>query len=785
MNRPYAPCDAIRAAGPGIRRLPLLALAIAACLTSPAWGQTSGTDEETETRNSASAQTDKTRDQRATELSAVVVVGSRGPESISEIPASVYFVKPEDIEARIRGGVNLKETLGQLVPSLDTGTQSARTNAFQNLQGQDAKVMINGVSMNSVRGIHRQFDSIDPFNIENVVVLSGASSLYGAGATGGIIDIVTKRGEPGPLGMTVQAGLGTKGSSSIEDRKMAASLQGGSERVNGRLSFAWHRYGQFYGADGEKIFPDISQTSIQHNVSKDVMGTMNFDLGRAGKLELLGQHYDSRMYGDDTLYLGPNLAGLLGGKPELLQVRSGYDSDLVPGTKRNMFTADWSVPDLLFGQDLLLQGFYRSEDLNFYPFPGFTPKTPIGDTGQQVPAVPYYSGSSQNTRLKGIKTALIADLGASAKLTYGIDYTRDEFDADAALFDPAKAFGSGGLKFDRIATLERYPGFSARQLAAYAQVNWDVTPDVKITAGLRQEHIDISVDDYVDIYTQILLANGIGKTAQTIPGGKDDYSATLPNAGIVWSLATNRQLYANFSQGFTIPDPAKYYGQGDYTLMPATGEFVLDAATDINTSPLAPVKTNQLQIGMRGNTENLDYNLSAFYTRSDKAVRVVPVVLNVVQFDQPGRTYGLQGKVGYWFAQNWQIGTGGIWVRTREKVDGTWENTTVTTASPSKLVSFLTWSPGDNLSATLQATTIGDLKDGSGQELHGYTTLDMFGSWRHGRWQINAGIQNLTDKNYQTLWSQRQQIFAGALLAPAVYFPGVGRSFTVTATVDF
>ena len=784
MNRHSSAQSALRGVPTGTRRIPLLTLAIFACLAGPAWAQsTSGNDTGIDKQKQTSSESDKNK--RPTELDAVVVVGSRGPESISEIPASVYFVTPEDIQARIRGGVNLKQTLGQLVPSMDTGTESARTNAFQNLQGQDAKVMINGVSMNSVRGIHRQFDSIDPFNIENIVVLSGASSLYGAGATGGIVDIVTKRGEPGPLGVTVQAGLGTRGSGSIEDRKVAASLQGGSDAVSGRLSFAWHKYGQFYGGDGEKIFPDISQTSIQHNVSKDLMGTLNFDMGRAGKLELLGQHYDSRMTGDETLYLGPNLAGLLGGHPELLEVRSGFDSDLTPGTKRDMFTADWNVPDLFLGQDLLLQGFYRTEYLNFYPFPGFTPKMPVAGTTQEVPAVPYYSGSSQNTRIQGIKTALIADLGSSAKLTYGIDYTRDKFHADAALFDPTKAFGSGGLKFDRMATLDRYPGFSAKQLAAYAQLNWDVTPDVKITAGLRQEHIDIALDDFVDIYTQIVLANGVGKTAQIIPGGKDDYSATLPNAGIVWSLGNNQQLYANYSQGFTIPDPAKYYGQGDYMLNPVTGVFMLDASTDISTSPLAPIKTNQVQVGLRGNTSSLDYNVSAFYTRNDKSVRVVPVVLNVEQFDQPGRTYGLQGKVSYWFTPNWQIGTGGIWVRTREKVDGHWQNTTITTASSSKLVSFLKYSPGDSLSVTLQATSLADLKDGEGQELNGYTTLDMFGAWRFGNWQINAGIQNLADKEYQTLWSQRQQIFAGAALAPAVYFPGVGRSFSVTATWDF
>ena len=50
--------------------------------------------------------------------------------------------------------------------------------------------MIDGVSLNSSRSISRQFDSIDPFNIERIEVLSGATSVYGAGATGGVINIV-------------------------------------------------------------------------------------------------------------------------------------------------------------------------------------------------------------------------------------------------------------------------------------------------------------------------------------------------------------------------------------------------------------------------------------------------------------------------------------------------------------------------------------------------------------------------------------------------------------------
>jgi iron complex outermembrane receptor protein len=44
------------------------------------------------------------------------------------------------------------------------------------------------------RDSSRQLNSISPNMIERVEVVSGASSIYGAGATGGIINIITKKG---------------------------------------------------------------------------------------------------------------------------------------------------------------------------------------------------------------------------------------------------------------------------------------------------------------------------------------------------------------------------------------------------------------------------------------------------------------------------------------------------------------------------------------------------------------------------------------------------------------
>ena len=122
----------------------------------------------------------------------MVVIGSRAPTSISELPGTVWVIEREQLDQQTQAGVPLKEALGQLIPGLDIGSQG-RTNNGQNLRGRSVLVMIDGVSLNSSRGISRQFDSIDPFNIERIEVMSGASAVYGGGATGGIINIVTKK----------------------------------------------------------------------------------------------------------------------------------------------------------------------------------------------------------------------------------------------------------------------------------------------------------------------------------------------------------------------------------------------------------------------------------------------------------------------------------------------------------------------------------------------------------------------------------------------------------------
>ncbi|MCT8978963.1 TonB-dependent receptor plug domain-containing protein [Shewanella algae] len=126
------------------------------------------------------------------QMERMVVSANRTPTQISELSSTVWLIDENSIREQIDSGKGVKEMLAALVPSMDVSSQG-RTNFGQNMRGRAMVVLIDGVSMNTSRGISRQLDSIDPFNIARIEVLAGASALYGGGALGGAINIVTKK----------------------------------------------------------------------------------------------------------------------------------------------------------------------------------------------------------------------------------------------------------------------------------------------------------------------------------------------------------------------------------------------------------------------------------------------------------------------------------------------------------------------------------------------------------------------------------------------------------------
>ncbi|MGU2193569.1 TonB-dependent receptor [Pseudomonas aeruginosa] len=703
----------------------------------------------------------------------MVVIGSRAPTSISELPGTVWVIEREQLDQQTQAGVPLKEALGQLIPGLDIGSQG-RTNNGQNLRGRSVLVMIDGVSLNSSRGISRQFDSIDPFNIERIEVMSGASAVYGGGATGGIINIVTKKGVGGDTRFNTELGA-RSGFQSHEDHDLRAaqSISGGNDLFNGRLAIAYQKNGAAY--DG--VLTDITQTDLQYNRSVDLMGSLGFTFANGHSLDLGLQYYDSGYDGDRGLDLGRNFDALRGRAP--YSIKGGVDLDREPESKRHQFNATYHAPEVL-GHDLYLQAYYRNEKMAFNPFPTIR----YSNTGAINYGTSYYSASQQDTDYYGMKLALVKTW-ERASLTYGVDLDREKFTSDQMLFNLPLAAASGGLVASEQAKLGRYPDIDTDSRAFFLQGSWKATDDLTLSAGVRRQSMSTDVSDFVAANQQILIANGLGKTADAVPGGSKDYDVNLVNVGAIYKLNLQQQVWANYSEGFELPDPAKYYGFGRYGAADGNGHYPLLQGVSVNDSPLDGIKTKQVELGWRHTDGALDTQVAAFYSWSDKSIKYDSKTLAVLQQDTKKRNYGLEGQATYWLDDHWQVGVNGLAIRSQEKVDGRWLKQDVTSASPSKAGAFVGWKD-DQRSLRLQGVRTFNLNDEPGNKIDGYALFDLLGTQALPVGTLTAGIQNLLDKDYTTVWGQRAQVYYGGL-APAGLFDykGRGRTYSLTYSVEF
>ncbi|WP_371925121.1 TonB-dependent siderophore receptor [Pseudomonas sp. H9] len=675
-----------------------------------------------------------------------VSVASRTSTSISEIPGTVWVVDQQQLNEQISSGVSLKEAIGKLVPGLDLAPEG-RTNYGQNMRGRNVLVMIDGVSQNSSRGLSRQFDSISPFNVQRVEVLSGASALYGGGATGGIINIVTKKGEAGPTRFETQVGA-SSGFNNSDDlsTRIAQSVSAGNERINARLGISAEQNEAFYDGAGDQIFIDNTQTDLQYNRTIDVLGSLGLTFNEQQSLDLLAQYYDSGNHGSTGIYF-PNLNYNAPSNLEDAELRSGYSTDLEPRTKRLLLNANYHHSDVL-GQDFYLQASYRKEDDNFYPFPYYNPGKPAGVKGV------YFAASQQNFEVSSLK-ALFAKQWDTLKLTYGVDLDRERFNAEQTTFDALTSSESGGLDLDKASKAPRYPSYRVDGLSYYAQLDWHATDNLTFSGGARRQQMDVDVSDF-----------------KNVPGGSNDYQVNLFNFGAIYDFKNGHQVWSNYGEGFDLPDPAKFYGK---------------PGLSVEDNPLAGIKSRQVEMGWRYADLDWDAQAAVYYIWSDKIITTDMATLTINVEDQKSRDFGFEGALTRHFESGWEAGGTLHLVRSEEEdKNGDWIKRDARYASLSKSTAFVGWKE-EGRSARLQANHAFTLEDDADHKINGYTTFDLLGSQNTGFGTFSAGIQNLLDKQYSTVWGQRATLFYSPTYGPAYLYDyqGRGRTYTLTWSLAY
>ncbi|OTG83651.1 TonB-dependent receptor [Acinetobacter sp. ANC 4648] len=694
-----------------------------------------------------------------TQLATIVVTATRTPTSIAEVAGTVQTIRGDEIAQQAGAGRKIADILAQLVPSLapSSGTTS---NYGQTMRGRNVLVMIDGVSQTGSRDVARQLNSISPNMIDHIEVVSGATSIYGSGATGGIINIITKRADKSkPVAFQTKLGV----TSADNFRRDSLAYQVGqtasfsNDKVDGFLGLDYTSRGSQFDGNGDRISLSPWQGSTMDTDTIDVNSRLNFNLTDDQSLSFGAQYFKDKQ---DTEY-GPDYSYLKTKTQPSYKAIKGWSLDNQPFTERYAFNTQYQNQDVL-GQILNVEAYYRNEKSRFVPY------------GYSADGVAVKQSQS-NVDYAGIRSTVQSDLKVAErdlKLTYGLDYDWEKDHQWAELYKPSH----NGLVYTPTGeTQGSGPDTEIQNIGAFVQGDYALTDRLNIQTGVRYQYVQADTESYLTARKPYTL----------MPADSTDSDKFLFNLGAVYKLTDDQQIYANFSQGYSYPDVQRVLRDV--------------AAYTLTTSGIAPITVNSYELGWRLNQDaGLNLGLTGFYNTSDKVVQFnSDRSVNIVDTDQ--RVYGAEAIVSYPFMQNYKVGGTLGYTRGQYKdAAHDWHELNAFVISPMKGTLFAEWNndEGYGVRAQIQAIkgtdkaykddqklkAMGITDSNSAADIKGYTTMDVLAHFPVAKGRVDFGVYNLWGHQYKTVFAQQAAVTnANPLLA----IPAEGRTFALSYTINY
>ncbi|ATB67555.1 TonB-dependent siderophore receptor [Pseudomonas mosselii] len=668
------------------------------------------------------------------EMAQMEITASRTSSSLVSATRQSTVLEHEQLQELRQGSESLATVLAKAIPGMSDSSRTV-TEYGQTLRGRSMLVMVDGVPLNTNRDSSRNLANIDPALIERVEVIRGSSAIYGSGATGGIISITTRpaggenRAETSLSATSPLTRLGSDGLGGQFQQYFAGS-QGA---VDYSFDFGTRHIGASYDAHGGRIAPEPSQGDLFDSNIYNIGGKLGLHIDENQRIQLAVSRYDARQ---DTEYAtDPSVAKLPAGSVPANAIK-GLDLDEQNRIRNTLVNLEYENLDIL-GSRLSAQMYYRDYFTRFTPFDARAVVTRGGNVDQIM----------QNSEVFGSRLTLRTPLGdsGSTELVWGGDYNQERSDMPLDVFDPAAYDASGGLVFDKTGKLTYMPPLRTRSAGAFAQLQHRFDEHWSIDGGLRYEYSTAEFDDFVP------LSESTAASPVAVKGGDIHYDAVLSNLGIVYSPVLGQEIYASFSQGFQLPDVG-------IQLRNARRGF------DIGASNLEPVKTNNYELGWRGELgSNTLGTLALFYTTS-KLGDVQSFNNGLTLTRTKERIYGAEASAD-WLSDDavWGAGGSATWMRGREKPDGKgWQDMTGYRVPPLKLTAYVQYKPTLDWSNRLQATLFDakdyrlDGVDSFGRhQVSSYTTVDLVSQYQiSADDKVSVGIQNLFNRDYYPLYSQ-------------------------------
>lgn len=664
-------------------------------------------------------------------MAPIEVAGSRTASNLVNPVQQTIVLERDALQELRTGSGTLATILSKTVPGMADSSRTI-TDYGQTLRGRGVLVLVDGIPLNTNRDSSRNLANIDPATIERVEVLRGSSSIYGAGATGGIVSITTRPagGEPvaettitavSPLTRLRADGLGGQ---------LQQHFAGSKGMVDYALDLGARHNGASYDAHGRRIAPEPSQGDLFDSNIYSLGGKLGLRIDDKQRLQLSANYYNADQDSDYTS--DPSVGRLPAGSARALPM-SGLQLADQNQIRNTLVNLEYQHLDLL-GSKMTAQMYYRDYFTRFTPFDARAVVT-RGNNIDQI---------TQNTKVFGSRLTVDTPLGERSRLMWGADFNHERSDMPLDIFDPAAYDRSGGRVFNRMGGLTYMPELTTRSTGLFAQLEHRFNEQWSVQGGARYEYASARFGDFVPL-SQLRVP-----VPATVQGGTVNYDAFLFNFGVAYAPVLGQELYANFSQGFQLPDIG-------VQMRNARPGF------DIGSSDLQPVKTNNYELGWRGGVGNTSASLALFYTTS-KLGDVQSFNNGLILTRTEERIHGIEGTVDYATDdETWATGGTFTWMKGRERPAGrSWQDMTGYRIPPLKLTAYLQYRPNERWSNRIQANYFGGkdyrlngVESFGRRDVSSYFTVDLM-----SRYQPNQndtfilGIENLFNRDYYPLYSQ-------------------------------